>query len=123
MKDFVDCVNEYGVFFLSESWTNENSTIKLNNFCKPICKHRKRKKSAKRDSGGLGCYFKPEVIGGVTELDWDFEDGLIFRLNKNFFGWDKDVYLFCVYMRDSKSTREDINDGLNCYDIVVDENG
>ena len=57
-------------------------------------------------------------MGGVTELDWDFEDGLVFKLDKNLFGWDKDSYLFCVYMRDSRSTRKDINDGLNCYYTV-----
>ena len=108
------------LFFCSESWTNESSLLDLN-FCKPIYKHRKRKKSGKRDSGGLCCYFKPEIKDGVTEIDWAFEDGLLFKFNKNFFGWERDAYLFCIYMRDSRSTREDLNDGLNCYEIVLDQ--
>ena len=85
MSDFVRCVNKYDVFFVSEAWTNESSVIELENFVKPICKHRKRKKSGKRDSGGLCCYFKPEVIRGVTEVEWDYEDGMLFKLDKDFF--------------------------------------
>ena len=119
--DFIDSVKEYDVLFLSECWTNESSNIDLKYFDKPVCKHRKRKKSGKRDSGGLCVYFKPEVIKGVTNLEWDFEDGLDFKLDKIFFGWEKDAYLFCIYMRDSNSTRENINDGLNCYDLVMEQ--
>ena len=120
-NDFIEYVKDYDILFLSECWTNESSVIDLKYFDKPICKHRKRKKSGKRDSGGLCCYFKPEVIGGVTKLEWDFEDGLVFKLSKNFFGWERDAYLFCIYMRDSNSTRENLNDGLNCYDLVLEQ--
>ena len=34
---------------------------------------------------------------------------------------NEDIFLLCVYMRASSSTREDINDGLNCYDILMDQ--
>ena len=45
----------------------------------------------------------------------------MFKLKKDFFGWEKDAYIVCVYMRNNQSTRESINDGPNCYDIVLDK--
>ena len=41
-----------------------------------VSKHRRRRKKAKRDSGGVVCFFKREIWEGVTCYDWDFEDGL-----------------------------------------------
>ena len=43
------------------------------------------KKNARRDSGGLVCYIKNNIIKGIDNINWDFEDGLCFKLNKNFF--------------------------------------
>ena len=114
-------MNSNDIIVLCESWTNECSEIEVDGFAKPFCKHRKRKKGAKKDSGGIVCYFRNEIVHGVKVEEWDFEDGLCFRLDKCVFGFDEDLLLFCVYMRASSSTREDMNDGLNCYDILLDK--
>ena len=114
-------MNNYDVNIFCESWTNECSNLEVDGFAKPFCKHRKRKKGAKNDSGGIICYFRKEIVHGVKVEEWDFEDGICFRLNRHVFGFEEDLILFCVYMRASSSTREDMNDGLNCYDILLDK--
>ena len=121
MDDFFSCVNMYDVVFISETWANEMSEIGIEGFSQPFCKFRKRKRFAKRDSGGLSVYFRKEFIAGVEEIEWVFEDGLLFKLKGSFFGWTEDIYLFCVYMRSDRSTRENINDGINCYDELMEQ--
>ena len=121
MNDFLDCVNEFDFLFFSETWTNDINVPVLEGYCKPFFKNRKRKKYGKRDSGGLCFYVRKEFIQGVQEIFWDFEDGMLFRLDKGFFGWEKDAFLMCVYMRSNSSTRENINDGLGCFDKVTEK--
>ena len=57
----------------------------------------------------------------MSVVDWDFEDGMCFKLDKNFFKMTEDIFLLCVYMRSNASTREDVSDGLNCYDVLCDQ--
>ena len=121
MHDFVESLNGYNCVFFTETWSNECSDLELKGFAKPVCKHRKRKKNGKRDSGGVCMYFKEELDIGIEHIGWDFEDGLLFKLKKDFFGWEKDLYLMGVYMRSTQSTREDLNDNLNCYDKVLEK--
>ena len=114
------CVQMYDFIFISETWTNKHSNVSLDGY-KPYCKHRKRKKGAKRDSGGLVVYIREDKIGGVEQVGWDFEDGMCFKLDKLFFGWSEDIYLLCVYMRSAKSTRESMNVDLDCYQVLEDQ--
>ena len=118
--EIVKCMNEHDIVFFSETWTNMNSCIDVDDFV-VFSKHRRRKKCARRDSGGLVCYFRKQVAGGVSEIEWQYEDGMCFKLDKDFFGWEDDVFMLCVYMRASNSTREDMAEGLNCYDIVTEK--
>ena len=116
-----ECIQKYDCVFMSETWTNESCDVDVKGFIS-FCKHRKRKKRAKRDSGGLVVYFKENIANGVHEEKWDdFEDGLCFRLDKDIFGWEEDIYLFCVYMRPNASTREGVNIDMNCYDMLEDQ--
>ena len=120
--EFVNNLKMYDVLFISETWANEMNELDIEGFCKPICKFRKRKRFGKRDSGGLCVYFRHEIIGGVEEIKWDFEDGLVFKLKGSFFGWENDsFFLICICMRSNQSTRENINDGINCYDELLEK--
>ena len=121
LPEMIECMNKNDIVLVSETWTNEHSCIDIDNFV-TFSKHRVRKKNAKRDSGGLVCYFKKGVAEGVQELKWDeYEDGMIFKLDKDYFSWENDVFLLFVYMRSVDSSRENINVGLNCYDIVTEK--
>ena len=118
--DFIKLVNCHDVIFLSETWTNKYSNLNLDGFI-PVAKHRRKKVKARRESGGLVCYFRESIFRGIHEEKWSFEDGLCFRLDKTWFGWDKDIFLLCVYMRSNESTREDMNDDIDCYEILLDQ--
>ena len=120
-EEFVKKMNECDIVLLSETWTNESSDINVSDFDDPICKHRKRKLGALRDSGGLCCYFKKHIIKGVTQLPWDFEDGVSFKLDKSFFGWREDLYIIFVYVRPSSSSRNDLIDGVNVFETIQNE--
>ena len=116
-----DTINRFDCVFISEAWTNETSCVDLDGYV-TFRKERMRRARAIRDSGGLICYFKNHLARGVTEIPWEnFEDGMCFKLDKNYFGWNEDVYLLCVYMMDSRSTRQDINAGVNCYDVLLEK--
>ena len=56
--DFVEQMCEYDIVLLSETWTDKYTTLDVTGFSEPICNHRVKKKEAKRNSGGLVCYFK-----------------------------------------------------------------
>ena len=114
------CVQKYDCVFFSETWTNESSNLDMDGF-KCFSKHRKRKRRAKRDSGGVVVYFRDEVASGVYEEEWDCEDAMCFRLDRRVFGWKKDMFLLCVYMRPNSSTREGMNVNMNCYDLLEEQ--
>ena len=54
-----------------------NSCIDVDDFA-VFSKHRRRKKCVRRDSGGLVCYFRKQVAEGVSEIEWQYEDGIVF---------------------------------------------
>ena len=64
--DFVNCLSEHDIVLLSESWLNDNSVVRLDGFEDPICKNRLRKRGAKRDSGGLCCFFRKKYSKGFN---------------------------------------------------------
>ena len=107
--DFVEKMCTYDIVLLSETWTDDFSNINVTGFCAPYSKHRLKKQAAKRNSGGLVCYFKKEIIGGISVIPWGFEDGFYFNFNKDFFGWEEDLFFIFAYMKPSTSSRETIN--------------
>ena len=109
------------IVMFCESWTRASNELRVEGFAKPFCIHRKRKKGAKRDSGGIVCYFRNKCANGVSVVDWSFDDGFCFKLDKHIFKTNDDVFLLCVYMPSNTSTREDINDRVNCYDELSDQ--
>ena len=120
--DFVNDFFMYDIVFFSETWSNKNSILKLNGFVKPVCKHRPRKQNARRDSGGLCIFLKPNVAKGISEVDWDeFEDGIVLKLDKTFFGFVQDIFLVCTYIRPSTSSRNVTNVDLDQFDMLTDK--
>ena len=90
--DFVNSLSCHDIIVLSECWINRNSVLNLEGY-ECVTKCRRRRKRAKRDSGGMCVFVKREIWSGVTEIDWDFEDGLLFLLEAKFFNFPENVYL------------------------------
>ncbi len=120
--DFVNEFQNNDIIFFSETWTNKYSKLNLKGFSEPICKHRRRRKKAKRDSGGLCVFVKKEIEKGIKCLNWDeFEDGLVIKLDKNLFGLEEDIFLVCVYIKPQRSSRNDINTDIESFEKVTDK--
>ena len=120
LKDvsFIESVFNYDVVMLCESWTNEMSDVDVEGYIR-ISKVRKRKKYAKRSSGGLEVYIKEELIKGVEQEEYNHEDGLKFKFDKDFFGWQNDLYLFFLYFKPIDSSRNDLDNGNDCFDTIL----
>ena len=95
--EMIECMNGNDIVLFSETWTNEHSNLDIDDF-NVFSKHRVKKKNARRDSGGLVCYFRKNVAKGVSEIKWLFEDGMCFKLDKDYFGWERDV-IQCVQIK------------------------
>ena len=120
LSDFVKRMREKDVVLLSECWSNKYKDLDIEGF-KRISKTRERKKKSKRDSGGLEVYIKNQIAGGVKEVIWDNEDGMCLQLNKDFFGWNRDLTLFFVYFTPINSSRNDVNEGENCFSRLLNK--
>ena len=118
--DFVNKLNLYDIIVLSETWSNKHSQLKLDGY-EIVPKHRKRRKGARRDSGGIICYFRKEIWGGITCLPWNFEDGLLFKLDKQFFGLLENIFLICPYMRPSSSSRNILITEIDIFESISDK--
>ena len=118
--DFVTLCESYDIILLSETWTNIYSDLSVRGY-ECVVKHRDRKRKAKRDSGGLVCFFRESIFKGVTREPWDFEDGMCFKLNKNYFGWEDDLFILFVYMKPKQSTRQDIDSDSDCFEALTEQ--
>ena len=120
--DFTCKFQKYDIVFFSETWTNSKCKLSLEGFDKPICKHRLRKKHARRDSGGICIYLKSNISKGITVVDWlNYEDGIILKLDNVFFGLVQDIYLVCAYIRPANSSRNITNTNQEQYEMLIDK--
>ena len=109
------------IVLLSETWSSDLSDLDVNGF-ECLFKNRVKKRAGKRQSGGLVCYFKKNIWKGVQEVPWnDNEDGMVFKLDSQFFGWEKDKMLVFTYMRPNSSSRNDMVNDFDCYDMLLDK--
>ena len=84
-ESLCDNVKKFDCVFFSETWTNKFSCVDINDYV-TFRKERVRREGALRDSGGLVCYFKESLAKGVTEIEWDNEDEICLKLDKEYFG-------------------------------------
>ena len=81
-------------------------------------KARKRKKNAKRDSGGLCVLVKNSIADFFEFVEWNNEDGMIVKVKSQHTSINKDLYFVFVYMRPSNSTRNDLTQQYDCFDLL-----
>ena len=82
-QEFSKLINAHEILIFNETWTNTFSDIDIRNY-KLFSKHRKKLARAKRDSGGICVYIRNTLESGVSEEDWNFEDGVCLKFDKNF---------------------------------------
>ena len=122
IPDFIDTLklNTHDIIFLSECWFSSNTKIDINGF---TCykKALKRRKRAKRDSGGICVLFKNSIANYFELIDWNNEDGMLFKLSKNNVCVGKDIYFFYCYMRSENSTRNDLLNDIDVFDALTNK--
>ena len=95
-EEFIRCIFKSDVILFCETWSNKLDDLDVDGYIR-ISKTRKLKKRAKRASGGLEVYIKEHLMKGIKVLDWQFEDGLNFQFEKDFF-WLGQKFIFIFYI-------------------------
>ena len=51
-------------------------------------------------------------------MSWGFEDGICLKMDRFFFGWERDAYLIFVYMKPITSSRGDLDNDVSCFETL-----
>lgn len=108
---------KHDVIFLSECWFSNNTQINLNGF-QCYKKARPRRKRAKRDSGGLCVFIKNSISNLFHFIEWNNEDGMLFKILNNHTYSLKNIYMFFCYMRPDSSSRNDLISDFDVFDTL-----
>lgn len=95
--------NNIDILCLQETWTNSDSKIEMNNY---VMYHKPRPfkhKKAKRNSGGIVVFIKDALHKGIQLVLTDSDGIMWFKLDKEFFSFEDDLYLCCAYLPPEKS--------------------
>lgn len=105
---FQALLKEHDIVLLTETWTSELSNVEIVGYS--CCKaHRKlRKKTARRDSGGLIVYVKENLTAGVEFIRSKNDDLMWLKFDKTFFSFDRDVMVCLCYVVPQNSTRQNV---------------
>ena len=67
------------------------------------------------------CFIQKGISEGITEVEWDFEDGLIFKFCKSFFNFSIDLHLIFPYMRPVDSPRNLLESGADIFELLTNK--
>ena len=102
---------------LCESWTTEYSKIDITDY-ECIATHRISTKGAKRASGGIVVYIKTAVLCGIEILETECSEMIWLKLNKNVFGFQRDVVIGCCYIPPENSSRQ-VRDDFDMDNAII----
>lgn len=109
LKDstFVNTVNRYDMFGVVETWSSTQSNLNVRGY---TLYSKNAIKRGKRGSkyGGVALYFKHKYKPGVHLVASSSKYCLWVRLDGDFFGLDKDLYLGVIYLRPSNAKTRDV---------------
>ena len=96
--DFIEMFSNYDMVCLTETWSSVRTNIKLKGFENPLHRFRYKRRKKGRRSGGILVYFKKHIAQGIKEMPKTHDDLLWLKLEKQFFSFDKDVFLCVAYI-------------------------
>ena len=108
-KDFIEYVSFFDFICLTETFLDHFTSSVFSDhvaYCKPAVKLTRQG----RRSGGVVCLVKREFAPHVREIKCNHGNFLCFVLDKNIFGFDRDVVLLCAYIPPENSTYYDLYD-------------
>ena len=102
---FVNLFENNDILLFTETWASEMTELDFKDF-EYIPLHRTEiHRSARRDSGGLIIYIRSCYFKGVEQLCKDADDIIVLRFDKDFFGFDSDLFLMYCYVLPDNSAR------------------
>ena len=122
----LECIEVLNIFknndliFFTETWSNKFTNMDVNGF-KLIALHRTDKKiGSKRDSGGIACYIRNNLLKYIDFYNSDSDDILWLKCKGNLFDIENDVYMCLLYVLPTGSSREALIQ-TNIFDRVLIE--
>ena len=98
-------LSEHDIILLCETWSLNNHTIELSGFVYVDAYRKYRHKNARRSSGGIGIFIRENIYSHGVDIYRTNSDVIIWvRLNKDPFGFQKDIMLGMVYFAPENST-------------------
>ena len=128
---FWDMIGSAKIFCLLETHhlASEIDQIQIAGYkCYNVC--RKKKSNKGRNSGGIAVYICNTILPGVSKIPSSGSENLLIKLNKAYFGLDRDVaitFSYCVPEYSSYQLREqldifgDLEYKLGCVGAEVDK--
>ena len=110
----LNTVHRYDIICLNETWQDNDNNTNVNGYKQYTSFRRYKHKNAKRNSGGVAVLIKNNIAKGVTKQKSASDDCIWLKLDKNFFGFDKNLYLCCCYLIPQNSSTLTWNDINNC---------
>ena len=112
--DILNLVQQHDIFCFVESWLSPNDACpKIHGYNSFRSDRMSKHKNARSHSGGILIYFKNNISGGLAKLDNKHSDMLWFKLDKYFFGLERDLYMCVIYMTPETSSRDSDLDIFN----------
>ena len=105
---------------MNECWLPSVSNISFENYsC--LVKSRRKRRNAKRDSGGICIIIKNDVLNYFENVDWSFEDGFILKSKCPCTANGKFLYCIFVYLKPSNSSRNELVTDLDDFDVLSEK--
>lgn len=93
--------NNIDILCLQETWTNNDNKIEVNNY---LMYHKPRPFIHKKSNSGRIVVFIKDSLHKGIQLALSDSDGIMwFKLDKDFFSFEEDLYLCCAYLPHEKS--------------------
>jgi len=102
-EDFVSHLADFDFICLQETWLKPGENFRIDSFSF-YRSDRSAKKSSRRNSGGVVIMFRNKFSKGVTKLSIGHPDILWCKLDRNFFGLERDLYVGCAYFSPENSS-------------------
>lgn len=104
LKEVQSCIQSFDLFVVTETWLDKNVVLQVPGYRYFRSDRKQLRKRSKRPSGGVVVLYKSSLAGGVTKLTSGYEDIVWVKLDKEFFSFERDVYLACCYIPPDNST-------------------
>ena len=119
----IEVINQYDINLLCETWLKhtEQFNLEVKGYESIVICRSITNKRSKRNSGGLVCYIKKDIMEGIerAECDQKSNDRLWLKLSSTFFGLENDTFVCLCYISPETSTHQSSRN--NIWNLLKEE--